>query len=111
MTGEITVERLIAELQSRPMSTARELHRRMAASNPHGRSKINQLLYKHKSIFLKHDPLPGTYAPRWSLVEGASPTPLQLSDGRKVCPHCRQVPEEGLEEICRIGACVHFLVD
>jgi hypothetical protein len=111
MTGEITVERLIIELQSRPMSTAREIHRRMAASNPYGRSKINQLLYKHKSIFLKHEPLTGTYAPRWSLVEGASPTPQQLSDGRKVCLHCGQVPEKGLEEICRIGACVRFIVN
>ena len=108
MVGEVTVQRLVSELQARPLSTAKELQRRVGLSE---KGKINQLLYKHKTIFCRHEPLPGKYAPRWSLKEGAQPTEQELEDGREVCPHCRQVPSEGLEEICRIGACVNFIAD
>ena len=110
MVDEVTVERLIAELQLHPMSAAKELCRRIHGSNVSKiRSNINRLLYRHKdSKFIKDDSRPGP--PRWSLADGEKTIPRTSPDGKPICSHCRTVIVEGQEARHLHGMCKAFYV-
>ena len=108
MADEVTVERLVEELELHPMSSAKELCRRIHGSNDGKiKSNINRLLYRRKdSIFIKDDSRPGP--PRWSVADGEKTILRTSPDGKPVCSHCRTVILEGQEARHLHGMCKAF---
>ena len=108
MVNDITVERLVAELELHPMSTAKELCRIINGSSDSGiKTKINGLLYRGKGkLFKKDDSQKG--APKWTVVAGSKTLPRTSLDGKPLCSHCRNIIIEGEESRHLHGMCKAF---